>query len=51
MKLGDLVECPETERIGLIIDIRRTPHTTMVLVKWKDEVKWVDAIDVDLFDY
>ena len=48
MKVGNLIRCSDTDRIGIILEIRRAGIKTMVLVEWSADlnVKWVDAVDL-----
>ena len=50
MRVGYLVECTETQRKGVVLDILQASHCTMVLVKWPGMVRWVDAVDLKILD-
>jgi hypothetical protein len=48
MKIGDLIKCVETGRVGVILEIRRVPTATMVLIEWPGGPHWVDATDIQV---
>ena len=51
MKVGDLIQCLETQRIGMILEMRRTPAAVMVLVRWPGgSDKWVDTVEFEVLD-
>ena len=47
MKVSDLVRCLETDRVGVVLEIRRAGYVTMILVKWENSENWVDAVDLE----
>jgi len=50
MKKHELVRCLDTQRIGVVLDIRRGGFAMMVLVKWPESTHWVDAVDLETID-
>ena len=47
MKVGDIVRCLDTSRIGVIIDESRGESRTYILVAWPTGNRWVDATDIE----
>ena len=50
MKKNDLVRCLDTQRVGVVVDIKHASFCTMILVKWHESTKWVDAVDLECID-
>jgi len=51
MKVGDLIQCFETQRIGMILEMRRTNEAVMALIRWPEgSDKWVDAVEFEVLD-
>jgi hypothetical protein len=48
MKVGDMVRCLDTGRIGVIIDVTRGEFRMYMLVAWPTDNCWVDATDIEL---
>ena len=48
MKEGELVECIDTGRIGIILDKNRNSRMTFFLIMWTGAAKahWVDGSDI-----
>ena len=46
-KIGQLVRCQETSRVGVVVEVKRAAWAMMALVKWpRDGVKWVDVAEL-----
>jgi hypothetical protein len=52
MKEGDLVECIDTGKIGIILDKDRTSRMILFLIMWTGAAKahWVDGSDIKPFE-
>ena len=51
MKVGNLIQCLETQRIGMILEMHRTDVAVMALVRWPEgSDKWVDAVEFEVLD-
>lgn len=50
---NDLVRCLETERLGIVVDVRRGGDATMVCVLWNETAQrnWVDAVELELVSF
>ena len=46
MKVGNLVRCIATKRMGVVLELRRARVKTMVLIQWPDSTRWVDAAEL-----
>jgi len=48
LEQNSLVKCTETERIGIVIKMRRGLVATMALVQWNGttQTNWVDATEL-----
>jgi len=47
MKAGVLVQCLETKRFGVVIEIERAAVCMMALVKWSDDsTNWMDFVEI-----
>ena len=48
MKVGDVVRCLDTDRVGVVIDMSRESHAMYMLVAWPTCNRWVDSTEVEL---
>ncbi len=49
LEIGKLVKCLETDRIGVVIDVRRSALAMVCRVKWgAGSQSWVEIDEVEL---
>jgi hypothetical protein len=51
--IGKLVECIETGRRGIVLDVERGADCMLALVNWDtgDGTNWVDFLDLQVLHY
>ena len=51
MEIGDLVECIETERTGIVVDLRRGRFSMLARIRWSlGDANWVELDEVKKLD-